>query len=192
MTWEVRGGAVSFLKLFAQVMAMISDELSEPYSIFTYRYFVSNWPELCLYVTKGATVTAVSKSKAHLNSLLSQAVFCRVERCRNTSKLARNGYVAMLVVNSRYRRFGIATRLISHSINRMFALGCNTVTLESEVCNKIALTLYGKLGFVRDSRLSTYYMSGTDAYKLSLRLTKTIRNEELVLSQSIVQKIGTA
>lgn len=27
-------------------MDMIATELSEPYSIYTYRYFVLNWPEL--------------------------------------------------------------------------------------------------------------------------------------------------
>lgn len=28
------------------LMKMIESELSEPYSIYTYRYFVQNWPEL--------------------------------------------------------------------------------------------------------------------------------------------------
>ena len=28
------------------MMELIENELSEPYSIYTYRYFVRNWPEL--------------------------------------------------------------------------------------------------------------------------------------------------
>lgn len=31
-------------------MALIDAELSEPYSIFTYRYFINNWPRLCFLV----------------------------------------------------------------------------------------------------------------------------------------------
>ena len=29
------------------LMSLVDQELSEPYSIFTYRYFVYNWPQLC-------------------------------------------------------------------------------------------------------------------------------------------------
>lgn len=32
------------------IMALISKDLSEPYSIYTYRYFLYNWPELCVLV----------------------------------------------------------------------------------------------------------------------------------------------
>lgn len=32
------------------MIKMIESELSEPYSIFTYRYFLINWPQLCLLV----------------------------------------------------------------------------------------------------------------------------------------------
>ena len=28
-------------------MSLVDAELSEPYSIFTYRYFLRNWPQLC-------------------------------------------------------------------------------------------------------------------------------------------------
>lgn len=33
------------------IMRVITKELSEPYSIYTYRYFIKNWPELCLLVS---------------------------------------------------------------------------------------------------------------------------------------------
>lgn len=32
------------------MIKMIESELSEPYSIFTYRYFLQNWPKLCYLV----------------------------------------------------------------------------------------------------------------------------------------------
>lgn len=30
------------------IMQLIEKDLSEPYSIYTYRYFIHSWPELCL------------------------------------------------------------------------------------------------------------------------------------------------
>ncbi len=32
------------------IMALVGRDLSEPYSIFTYRYFLNGWPELCFLV----------------------------------------------------------------------------------------------------------------------------------------------
>ena len=36
-------------------MGLIDLELSEPYSIFTYRYFLHNWPRLCFLAYDGDT-----------------------------------------------------------------------------------------------------------------------------------------
>lgn len=35
------------------IMALITKDLSEPYSIYTYRYFIHNWPKLCFLVSLG-------------------------------------------------------------------------------------------------------------------------------------------
>jgi hypothetical protein len=32
------------------IMKLMENDLSEPYSIYTYRYFVNNWPKLCWLV----------------------------------------------------------------------------------------------------------------------------------------------
>lgn len=37
----------------APLMGLIDKELSEPYSIFTYRYFINNWPNLCILAHLG-------------------------------------------------------------------------------------------------------------------------------------------
>jgi peptide alpha-N-acetyltransferase len=34
------------------ISALIDKDLSEPYSIYTYRYFVNNWPKLCFLVSR--------------------------------------------------------------------------------------------------------------------------------------------
>jgi hypothetical protein len=39
------------------IMKLITKDLSEPYSIYTYRYFIHNWPKLCFLVC----ITIVSK-----------------------------------------------------------------------------------------------------------------------------------
>jgi len=32
----------------AELMRLIEKGLSEPYSVYTYRYFINNWPQLCI------------------------------------------------------------------------------------------------------------------------------------------------
>jgi N-alpha-acetyltransferase 30 len=34
------------------IINLITKDLSEPYSIYTYRYFIHNWPDLCFLVNK--------------------------------------------------------------------------------------------------------------------------------------------
>ena len=35
------------------IMRLMRTDLSEPYSIYTYRYFIHNWPKLCILVCGG-------------------------------------------------------------------------------------------------------------------------------------------
>ncbi|XP_042430947.1 N-alpha-acetyltransferase MAK3-like [Zingiber officinale] len=132
------------------IMGLVDQELSEPYSIFTYRYFVYLWPNLTfLAFHRGRCVgTVVSKIGEH----------------RNTFR----GYIAMLVVIKPYRGRGIATELVTRSIRVMMESGCEEVALEAEVTNKGALALYGRLGFIRAKRLYRYYLNGVDAFRLKL------------------------
>ncbi|KAF7819345.1 N-alpha-acetyltransferase MAK3 [Senna tora] len=132
------------------VMNLVDQELSEPYSIFTYRYFVYLWPQLSfLAFHKGKCVGTV---------------VCKMGEHRNTFR----GYIAMLVVIKPYRGKGIATELVTRSIKVMMESGCEEVTLEAEVTNKGALALYGRLGFIRAKRLYHYYLNGVDAFRLKL------------------------
>lgn len=39
-------------KQMPDIMRLITKDLSEPYSIYTYRYFIHNWPKLCFLVRK--------------------------------------------------------------------------------------------------------------------------------------------
>ena len=45
------------------IQELIDKDLSEPYSIFTYRYFINQWPHLCYLAMEGSDCigTVVSK-----------------------------------------------------------------------------------------------------------------------------------
>ena len=45
-------------------MELIGRDLSEPYSIFTYRYFVLTWPEQCILARVDGKLVGVIVSKA--------------------------------------------------------------------------------------------------------------------------------
>jgi len=42
------------------IMELVSRDLSEPYSIYTYRYFIYNWPSLCFRVSTHHLLTGIS------------------------------------------------------------------------------------------------------------------------------------
>lgn len=132
------------------IMSLVDEELSEPYSIFTYRYFVYLWPHLTFLAFHDGRCVGT--------------VVCKMGEHRGTFR----GYIAMLVVIKPYRGKGIATELVTRSIRVMMESGCEEVTLEAEVTNKGALALYGRLGFIRAKRLFRYYLNGVDAFRLKL------------------------
>ena len=45
------------------IMALIGADLSEPYSIYTYRYFINNWPRLCHVVVVFAAAACSDVSR---------------------------------------------------------------------------------------------------------------------------------
>jgi peptide alpha-N-acetyltransferase len=126
--------------------ALVSADLSEPYSIFTYRYFVSDFP----------TLTEL----AYLEGRLIGCVICRVDE-------KGRGYVGMLAVDKEFRRHKIGVSLVLTVLQRMKEQGIKQCVLEAEVDNDAALGFYRKLGFVRTKRLEKYYLSGKDAFRLN-------------------------
>ncbi|XP_075158876.1 N(alpha)-acetyltransferase 30 A [Haematobia irritans] len=132
------------------IMRLIQAELSEPYSIYTYRYFIYNWPKLCFLA-------------AHGNEYVG-AIVCKLDLHMNV----RRGYIAMLAVRKEYRKLKIGTTLVQKAIEAMLADKADEVVLETEMSNLPALRLYENLGFVRDKRLFRYYLNGVDALRLKL------------------------
>ena len=153
--------------MLPEIQALVSKDLSEPYSVFLYRYFLYSWPSLCVcaYVRpKGSTE----------QGRMIATIVCKAEEESDCFR----GYIAMLAVDSKHRKKGIALELATRGIDRMVLMGCDEVVLEAEMTNLGALALYEKLGFVRDERLGRYYLNGGDAYRLKLWIDKPPPEEE--------------
>ena len=73
---------------------LIACDLSEPYSVFTYRYFINNWPNLC-YLAMVPAKQADDDGPAREERLVG-CIVCKQEAHRTTQ--AMRGYIAMLAV----------------------------------------------------------------------------------------------
>ncbi|KIP12168.1 hypothetical protein PHLGIDRAFT_124337 [Phlebiopsis gigantea 11061_1 CR5-6] len=137
------------------IMALVQHELSEPYVIYTYRYFLHQWPHLSYLAYPEGSDEPVG------------VIVCKQSLHRDNT--ARNrGYIAMLSVHRDWRKRGIASTLVRRSIETMRKHGANEVVLETEFDNAAALALYESLGFVREKRLFRFYLNGKDAFRLVL------------------------
>ncbi|KAJ9625379.1 uncharacterized protein PV06_07611 [Exophiala oligosperma] len=143
-----------------QIRELISKDLSEPYSIYVYRYFLYQWPELCFM--------AVDTND---DNKLSGVVICKLEPHRGGPL---RGYIAMLATKETFRGQGIATTLVSRAIDLMIEKDADEIALETEETNTAAMKLYERLGFLRSKKLHRYYLNGNSAYRLLLYLKEGV------------------
>ncbi|EKV06826.1 Acetyltransferase, GNAT family, putative [Penicillium digitatum] len=142
----------------AAMRQLISKDLSEPYSIYVYRYFLYQWGDLCFLAMddKDEMVgVVVSKLEPHRGGPL-------------------RGYIAMLAVREEYRGRGIATKLVRMAIDAMIERDADEIVLETEITNTGAMKLYERLGFIRSKQLHRYYLNGNSAYRLVLYLKEGV------------------
>lgn len=74
----------------------------------------------------------------------------------------------MLAVENHYRKQGIAKQLSKLLLEEMKRESVVEVVLETEDSNLAALSLYERLGFVRDKYLPNYYLNGSSAFRLKM------------------------
>jgi peptide alpha-N-acetyltransferase len=105
---------------------LISKDLSEPYSIYVYRYFLYQWGHLCFMVMDEQDTlvgVVVSKLESHRG--------------------AQRGYIAMLAVREEYRGQGIATKLVRMAIDAMIELNADEVSSSPLfLCPSLSLSAY--------------------------------------------------
>ncbi|KAI9740809.1 MAG: N-alpha-acetyltransferase mak3 [Claussenomyces sp. TS43310] len=140
------------------IRALISKDLSEPYSIYVYRYFLHQWGDLCFLAIHPETAALIG------------VVINKLESHQSRSPQTLRGYIAMLAVASSYRGHGIATTLVRRAIDAMIGRDADEIILETEVTNTAAMKLYERLGFLRSKKLHRYYLNGNTAYRLMLPL----------------------
>ncbi|KAI0656281.1 acyl-CoA N-acyltransferase [Cubamyces menziesii] len=145
------------------IMALVQHELSEPYVIYTYRYFLQQWPHLAFlaYPPQSSEPVGVIVSKQSMHR-----------------DAANRGYIAMLSVHKNWRKRGIASTLVRRTVEVMKKHGVEEVVLETEYDNSAALSLYESLGFMREKRLYRFYLNGKDAFRLVLVVPPPELDEE--------------
>ncbi|KAI8926354.1 hypothetical protein BC831DRAFT_456863 [Entophlyctis helioformis] len=90
-----------------QMMALIDSDLSEPYSVFTYRYFLRMSPSVS-FVARDPALPAGSD--------VIGTVICKLESHRDQTL---RGYIAMLAVAKPYRKHGIGSELVKRAVTAM-------------------------------------------------------------------------
>ncbi|OWB63707.1 hypothetical protein B5S29_g4709 [[Candida] boidinii] len=142
-----------------KIMDLINKYLSEPYSIYVFRFFLNNWPELCILAHDSTTPN-------------NEIIGCIISKVETHKDVRIRGYIGMLAVDYNYRSLGIAKNLIDKNLNKMInEFNCDEIILETEVVNKKALKLYENFGFIRTKRLFRYYLNKHDAFRLILPLS---------------------
>ena len=165
------------------------------YKVFTYRYFLQRFPELCIF----AYATNDDENDNDINNDLSittskpkepiGCIVCKIDpddeddtdpnMNMEMNQLYQDeyqqpklcGYIGMLAVDTSRRRSGIGSALVKRAVRRMETMGCSSVILETEVSNQAAMKLYEeRLGFMREEFLVRYYLNNGDAYRLKLWL----------------------
>ncbi|KAI9611635.1 hypothetical protein H4Q26_008590 [Puccinia striiformis f. sp. tritici PST-130] len=134
-----------------QIINLMESELSEPYIIYTYRYFLTSWPHLCFLCFSEPTELTEGGEREAIG-----AIVCKQDLHRG--KLNR-GYIAMLTTKKEARKRGIARKLVHMAMQRMIADGAQEIVLETEFDNSSALAFYQTLGFIREKRLFAFYLN---------------------------------
>lgn len=147
------------------IVKLFTAELTEPYSSFTYQYFVFGWPDLCVtaYGVESSTVPDASVKGEKVGAVVSRVT-------RKGPGMPLRGYVAMFAVVPKFRGFRLGCRLVALTVELMRQKDCDEVYLETPTSNTRALSLYLSLGFAKTKFLPRYYLDHSDAVRLKLWL----------------------
>lgn len=160
-------------KHLEKIMKLVEKDLSEPYSIFTYRYFLHQWPELCILAFRNYDESNEEQSEL-VGCIVGKIDYDDNTQLSTPEPSVKSGYIGMLAVDSNQRKKGIGTTLACQVLDQMRKQGCTSVMLETEAVNKGAMRLYERLGFIREELLVKYYLNWGDAYRLRMWYTEPV------------------
>ena len=80
------------------------------------------------------------------------------------------GEILNVAVHPQYCRHGIAFRLLSKLVNEAREQGCEQITLEVNIRNLAAISLYSKAGFAEVGRREKFYNGQDDALIMGMSL----------------------
>jgi len=140
------------------VIKVNEQELPEDYPYFFYKSILDNYPESFL--------VACNSNKEIIGYIM-----WRVERTPSITslKLKNNGHLVSIAVLKNYRKLGIATTLLSHSMKKIKKYKINEYVLEVRVSNIEAINLYKKFIYQTHSIKEKYYRDGENAYYMTLK-----------------------
>lgn len=164
---------------------MIETELSEPYSIYLYRHFAVDYPELTWIAEHDGQIVGciLGKFEDKVRGTGKKPEGEEVMEEDKATLTGRSGYIAMIAVLPTYRKKNIGKKLVHHFIAESRINNCDYVQLETEICNIGALRLYESKfisigsGFVRVKHHRKYYQNGNDAYTLRYFLKSMVTEE---------------
>jgi len=133
-------------------------ELPEDYPYFFYKSILDNYPESFL--------VACNSNKEIIGYIM-----WRVERTPaiTSLKLKNNGHLVSIAVLKNYRRLGIATTLLSHSMKKIKKYKIDEYVLEVRISNFEATNLYKRFNFITHSIKEKYYRDGENAYYMTFK-----------------------
>ena len=140
------------------VIKVNEQELPEDYPYFFYKSILDNYPESFL--------VACNSNKEIIGYIM-----WRVERTPaiTSLKLKNNGHLVSIAVLKNYRRLGIATTLLSHSMKKIKKYKIEEYVLEVRISNFEATSLYKRFNFITHSIKEKYYRDGENAYYMTFK-----------------------
>jgi N-alpha-acetyltransferase 30 len=149
MTESIKAEDISYRRFRVEdkvesLQKMIETELSEPYSIYLYRHFAIDYPELTIVAEHDNKIVGCILGK-YEDNVKGNGRKPEDEEIHtpDTIKISgRKGYIAMIAVLPTYRKKNIGKHLVKLFLEESRNNNCDYVQLETEICNIGALRLY--------------------------------------------------
>lgn len=143
------------------VIEVNEKELPEDYPYFFYKSILDNFSDSFL-----VAVNNMGKIIGY--------IMWRVEKMPSphSLKISNKGHLVSIALLKEYRRKGIATALLSNSMDEIKRYKIDEFVLEVRVSNYAAINLYQKFNFSTKSIKHKYYRDGENAYYMTRKLRK--------------------